>query len=225
MALSITSSVSNQNGGSGSLTLTIPTINSGDVVIVDVGPNRGPVTSLTSPNLTYTAHKVLNYGNSTNGIERWFAIANANLSNETVTVVQTLSFFNSGTAYSVSGANTSTPFDSGGPVGTVNGVSPPPASDPETITTANANTMVIATFRSASVSQPGAGTGFTAISSLAGSFFLSEYQLLSSAQTLSCGLASGNGTGTANGSILDAIVAAGVAPNPTASIRYLGWYA
>ena len=78
-------------------------------------------------------------------------------------------------------------------------------TDPLSITTTHANTMVIGSFRMNSTSTPTQGTGYTIISGA--NFLLSEYQIFSSTQS-GLSVTIGTGAGDANGCIADALVAA-----------------
>src|SRR4029077_15655690 len=126
-----------------------------------------------------------------------------------ITVTQTSSNFLGIKAYTVSGANTSAPFDSGGPrsnAGITDG-----ASDTISITTHNANAMIICGWRFDNTATPSVGTvgGTTAtqIAGLASSFQLAQELVVSSINTYSCKVGT-TGTGDSNGGIVDAIVAA-----------------
>lgn len=181
--------------------VTLSTTNSNDLIVVDVASNGSPVVSLTSAHLTFSPLHA-RAGTDPQDIERWFAVAASPLSSEVITVTVTGSgSFNSTTAYGISGANTASPWDSGGPQ--TSAASP---SDPISITTTNANTMAIATYRMANTGSPTNGTGFTQIAALAGSFAISEFKILSSIQTLSCTLNAG--AADAGAGIVDAVVAA-----------------
>lgn len=196
MALALDGSTSNTVTGPASLTLTLSTTSTNDVIVVDIAPNGAPIVSVTSSHLTFTRHAIV--GSNPFTLERWYAIAASTLSSEVITVTMTsagplLTAF----AYGISGANTSSPWDSGGPQTS--------GSDPLSITTANANTMVLATFRMGSTASPTAGSTFTSIAPIAG-FAISEYKIVSSIGTYSCTLTTG--AGNANGVIVDAVVAA-----------------
>lgn len=215
---SVTSSVANTNASSTTLTLVVPTINSGDIVIVDSGVTN-PMTSVTSPNLgTFTQHTQFN-----SRAYRHSKVAGSALTNETITITQSVSAaFISGQAASISGVNTSSPFDSAGPVtGTVT-----LGSSNVQITPTNNNTLIYAFFDMGGTASPTAGTSsaFVGISA-SGSFSITEYVVLATAGTINCTLTTGNGDVV--DFIVDALVPGSptVPPNPGASIRYLGWYA
>lgn len=184
------------NGGTTSIALSLTTSIANDLIVVDVSYNAGVVNSVSATGLTFTQHAT----NASPGIDRWAAVASSTFSGS-ITVSMSSTATAQATAYAISGANTSSPWDAGGPqILSGNNV-----SDPISITTHNANTMAIATWRMISQSTPTQGTGFTLISGA--DFALCEYQVLSSAQTLSCTI--GTGAGNANAGIADAVVAAG----------------
>lgn len=193
MPLSLGNSAHNTNGGATSITLTL-SYSSGSFIVCDITTNGPPITAVSSAALGAFTHHV---NSPSDAIERWHLVATSAQTNDTITVTQTTALFITADVYEIKGANTSSPYDSGGPQ-TSDG------PDPKSITTANANTMVIAAFRESSTASPTAGSGFTQISGA--DFQLTEYEILSSAQTLSC--TQTTGAGNSNGLIIDAIVAA-----------------
>ena len=179
------------------LTVSLTTTSTNDVIIVVAACNGGPVVSVTSPNLTFTRR-----GGTTGGfcIEEWWAPSSGTLSAEQIKVTQTTSGVLAVTAFGISGANTSTPYDthSGLPV-TANGSQP-------SVSTSNANDIILGMFRLTS-STGTIGSGFSSIEN--GDFMLVEYKIVSSTQTS----LSVTETGTNNGAIGDAIVQATAATN------------
>ena len=193
-------SVSNFTGTS--TTLTISTTNANDVIILDLLDGSGDSAAVvTSTSLTWTQHAIVNPVGNT--LERWFAIAASPLSGEVITVSGLSTVVTDISVYAISGANTVTPFDAGGPVTSTTG------PDPFSITTVNPNTMVIAQMLEGVVNPPTAGSGWTQIHSLF--FYITEFQVRSTAGTVSVTL--GTGAGDASGAVIDAIVQAS-APTP-----------
>jgi hypothetical protein len=179
------------NSTSTAVTLTY---SAGSVIIADVTANSGPVVSVVSTALgNFTIHATTAFGQST---ERWVLIAGSAQISDTITVTQSASNFMTIDCYEWKGVNTSSPYDSGGPV--------IQTTAPQSITTHNAATAVIALFRNNSTASPTSGSGFTQISGA--NFQLTEYQILASIQTLSC--TETTGTADVGGVILDALVQA-----------------
>ena len=117
-------------------------------------------------------------------LEIWYTKASAPMSAASISVVHptTVTFF-AVTAFGVTGANTSAPFDGAAVTG---------PSDPLSITTTVANDLVIAAYRSNTTSGPTAGTGMTQIG-ITGSYNVTEYRVASTAGTYSCPIAAGAG--------------------------------
>lgn len=204
-------------GSGANATITLSWTNSNDVIVVDfTDGNAGNVGTVSSPNLTWTRHTTTG---SAQTIERWYAIATIPLTSEVITISGLSGAFSRGTGVAITGADTSNPWNAGGPVLS------PGGPDPLSITPTVNNTMVLAYFTCNTPTSPGAG--FTTITAGAGDFSLEEYQPLPVAGVLSVTIGSG-GTGTASGGIVDAInpaPAAGVAwwdnqgPQPPAAAR------
>lgn len=183
-------------------TVTLTTTNATDVIVVFVLRNGGGHIAGITDNSGVTAawQSRVQMAAVTDGIEEWFTTSTGILTGATITFTWTggTPGFVTIDAFGVSGANTSSPFD-GSPVS-----SSANPSDPLTISTTHANTMVIAGFRESGASSPTAGAGFTTISGA--DFQLSEYQIFNSIQTnLSV---TQSPSGGSNGGIADAIVAA-----------------
>jgi hypothetical protein len=162
--------------------------------------NSATIASISGGGLTWTK-RISNA--AANPIELWTAQAVSALSSMVATITYSGSpSFESHDIFAFSGQDTSTKWDSNASVPGSLDVSP---ADPILVSTSNANDVIIACFRMASVASPTAGTGFTLIS---GADFLgSEYKIVSATQTnLSCGL--GTGVGDSNGSVVDALMAA-----------------
>lgn len=202
MALALDGSAENNSSGASSLTLTLTTSAANDVIIVCIAPNAGPVASVSSANVTYTKRSTNNLAGASFPEECWYGIASSPLSSEVITVTQQSSAFISAVAFGVSGANTSSPFDSHGPFT----ISAGPTD--LSVTTGVANTFIFGSYRFGSTSTPTAGAGFTRIGSAVLTFHLTEYQIVSTTQS-ALDVAIGTGAGNQNGGVGDAIVQAG----------------
>jgi hypothetical protein len=135
----------------------------------------------------------------------WAKFASSPLTSETITANITTSTFITMDAFGVSGTGqVSTVFD-GGPV-IQNG---PGITDPISITTSLASTMVIATFGLSAGPGNSAGSGFTAIGG-ATDWSVTEYQVLSSATTVTAALGTPN---VSNGACAVAIAGGGIIIN------------
>jgi hypothetical protein len=185
------------------LTTTVP----GDAIIVFVVNNFGGTVAVTSPHLVFTRRG--DAGASGNKIDEFYAIAPAALSSEVITVNFTSSAsYCSACAFAVKGIN-SGPFD-------LNASLPATATTaPQSISTTDANAMVIGGFRQNTTAAPGAASGFTLISGA--NYLASEYKTVTTAQS---GLSVGDAQNSdVNGAIADAIAAAPTSggPGPSAS--------
>lgn len=200
-----------QQGAGTSATITISTTNPNDFIILDFTDSVLFSTAVpTSANLTWSQHVHVDAGSSS--IMRFTAVAASPLTNEVIMIGTLGNGFTRGTCVAISGANTTSPFDAGGPVISTTG------PDPLSITTVNMNTMLVAYYPCNTPTSPGAG--FTTIHSAAGDFALSEYQILSAAGTTSVTIGAG-GNGTASSGIIDGIVAAAAAAPAALGIRGL----
>jgi uncharacterized glyoxalase superfamily protein PhnB len=192
---------------SGNVTLT--TANANDVIVVDVLSQRlqgGTISVADSANLIWHQRAVV--GNGPYSVYEYYAIAPTALSNDTITVnlIGGSTKLLDVNAFGVTGANTSSPFDSN--------VSSPvtPAASTGSISTGNANDFIFAGYAFSTTAVPGAGSGWTALNAN-GSNFLSEYQIVSKPQV---GLVATASATDETGGIVDAIVQAS---GPTATAR------
>lgn len=198
MALSLGNAAHNSGGASG-LTATI-SYNSGSILVVDATSNGTSAEAVASTALgALTKHATGGSIGADQIVTRFVKFPTSAQTNDTITFTGAGTSFVTIDAYEIRGADTSSPFDSGGPVTTA-------GPDPASITTANANVMVIAAFRQSSAASPTQGTGFTKISGA--NFQLTEYKILSSTQTLSC---TEGASGDSNGIVIDAIKQAAAA--------------
>lgn len=179
-----------------SATITISTTNP-SVIVLDFTDQTSNSTAVpTSAHLTWVHHAD---GSPASGsIRRFYAIASSALTNEVITI-GTIASFSRGTASAYNGVNTSSPWDSGGPVTSA-------GPDPLNITIANAVTMLYAYFTCTTPTNP--GTSWSTVHTASGDFAIAEDQATTVTGTYSASLGTG-GTGTASGIIVDALVASG----------------
>ena len=207
----------------------ISTVNPNTVIIVDIENNPVGATGIaqvSSPTLgiftLHASHVVT--GGSPQGIYRFYAIASSPLTDEVITITLTSlehGGFLSAIAYAVSYANTSSPFDSGGPV---TGGNQSDGVDPLSITTTNPTTIVLGTYREGSPvsdAQGLEGAGYTQIGGTNNGYLLTEYKVVESAGIYSV-TQSGAAVGKANGGIVDAIVSL-YQPNTPTTNGFVGW--
>jgi hypothetical protein len=195
--LSLDGSANNFGSGT-SISTTLTTTNANDVIIVGVAVNDTTITSVFGGGLTWN----LRAQNGASGfpIYEWYAIAPSPLSGVTITVNFAGSAgFTAISAFGISGASTSSPFD------THSGIPVTGNPDPLSISTSNANDFIFGLFRMGSTASPTSGSGWTQIPTAV--FQLSEYQIVSTPQT-SLGVTIGTGVGDASGGIGDAVVKA-----------------
>jgi hypothetical protein len=191
-------------GGTPTVTYTLTTSHANDIIIVASESNGTIITGVTGPGLTFTRRAL----NTTQTVEEWSAVASAPLSSApiVITYASSGSFF-SACAFAISGADTSTIWDSNVGLPVTGGT----AADP-TVSTTNANDIIIGIFRFGSTSDPTPGAGWTTIVAPAGGFFLVQYKIVSAPQS-GLTVAVGTGSGDENGYIVDAVVQAGGSPS------------
>ena len=191
----------NTSSSVSSAAVTLTTANAHDVIILDVAENGTSVSSI-SDTAGLTWHQVAVAGTSPDLIYQYYAIANSALSGDAITV----HFSGSANyldlnAFGISGANTSAPFDSNASLAATSNSSTVSAS------TSNANDLIFAAYRFGGLPTATAGSGWTAISAPSSDYYLSEYQVVSSAQT---GLVATASPSNENGGIVDAVIQATV---------------
>jgi len=185
--------------------VALTTKNADDVIILEIVQNGTTVSSVSdTADLTWNVRAVAGTGPYT--IYEYYAIAPNALSADAITVdfAGTASYVDLN-AFGISGANTSSPFDTSVPV--------TPATSTGTVTTSNADDLVFASYRFTSDATPSAGPSWTAINA-SGGYYLSEYQITSAPQT---GLVATASTADENGGIVDSIVQANL-PVTTATM-------
>ena len=188
--LSIDGSAVQVSNSTGTLTAAISTSNVNDIIIAHIESNGGLVSSVTGGGLTWNFRSRSTGGNQ---IEIWYATSTGTLSSASITATLPTVNFGTMTIFAVTGGKLSAPFDGSSVVSTT------VPGDPLSITTTAADTMVIGGFRHGGATT--AGSGFTSLASA--NFALSEYKILSSAQTLSVAVTS---AGSTNGGVVDALV-------------------
>lgn len=195
--------------------LSLTTSSANDIICVASAENSGSISSIVAIGLTFTKRAI-----STGGqfIEYWTAVASSALSSLVITVNYSAVSFTTVCAFGISGADTTTKFDSNAVLPVVNS-----SSTITTLSTTAANTMLLSFYRQGGTASPAAGSGFTAIAAQAGGFALFQYKIVSSAQTnVSCGKDGGTTNGDANGGIADAILAASAAAYNPYYYRMIG---
>lgn len=175
-----------------STTATLTTTQANDVIILFGEANSGPLTAV-SDTASLTWHHRADTNSTGNDIEEWYAVASSALSADIITATQTASAFMTIDTFGVSGANTTSPFDSSAVTST---------TDPVSISTTHANTMVIGGSRQHTDSTCTAGSGYTLISGA--DYNAVEYQLLTGPRNLS--VTWGSCVGNSNGMIGDTLV-------------------
>ena len=182
------------------------TANANDVIILNIAENGTTVSTISdTAGLTWTLKAVAGSASGT-PLYQYYAIAPNALSADTITVnftgVQPYVDLN---AFGISGANTSSPFDTNT---SLPGTS---ASGTVSATTSSANDLIFATYRFGSTSSPNSGSGWNTINA-SGNYYLSEYQIVSATQA---GLVATASAADENGGIVDAVVAATLSTGPT----------
>ena len=180
--------------GSTSAVITLSTTKTNDVILVGITSNGSNATITIGD----TAGLIWNLrAQSTGGaapLKLYYAVSSGILTNDTITVSDATSAFTSATAVAVNGANTGAPFDPNGALPSID------VGGASTITTTNANTILLGVVRMVNPATPSPGSGWTNAST-SGLYFLFEYQFVTSTQSGT----SVTYTGTSNGSIGDAV--------------------
>lgn len=182
--------------GSPSATLTLTTTASPDVIVVSCAYNgASSVTSVAGSGLTFT-HRAKAGGSQY--IDEWYAIASSPLSSEVITVTFSGSTsYNACTAFGISGANSTAPYDTNSVLPVIS------TATPTTFSTSNANDIILGLTRTTSAASPTPISGWTAVYAPTGGYFIAQYEIVSTVQSS----ASYAGPAT-NGTIVDAVVQA-----------------
>ncbi len=185
-----------------STTLSLTTANANDVIIAVVAVNTTTVSTISSAHLNFTLRKREQVSGGPYYLDVWYAVAPVALSAEAITVTLSAALgspypYCTVDIFGVSGANTSTIFDSNSSL--------PAAvqSGDVKLSTSNANDFILGAYRMATIPSPTAGTGWTQISGA--NYQLVEYQIVSSVQS-SLDVAIGTGSGNDDAGIGDAIM-------------------
>lgn len=181
----------------------LTTTHTNDVIIVEFAALASGTPALTisdTAGLTWTQRAVTDPLGFI-PVYEYYAVSTGTLSGDVITITfgASTSSFTVGTAVAISGGNTTTPYD-------VNASLPDPGqTDPGTVSTTAASTIIFMGLRSSNAS-PTPGTGWTQLVNSTGSeYWIWEYQIVSSAQTnLSVTLGSGT-AGSGIGYIADAV--------------------
>lgn len=197
MAIAINGTPGHANASATTVAAAVTTTSAALIVAV-VTTNGGPITGVSGGGLSWARHANVT-GGSAEYLELWTAEAASPLSAVTMTATNTFSSFCTLDVFGVSGYDTADIFDNDASVPNTG------VSDPRTISTALADTMIIGAFRFAGTPSPTAGSGYTAISGA--DYQLTEYQVVSSTQS-GLSVTVGTGVGNANGGIATAIRAA-----------------
>lgn len=201
MALALESTPKHANGSGTSLALpAFSTSQACRLYLAVLWNSDVTVTGITGGSLTWTRRASQDNGSNTR-IELWSAPATGAVSSEIYAVnFSGSSSFATADVFAFSGQDTSgTPFDSNASVPAKS------ATDPVSISTDNADDVIVACFRESSTANPTEGSGFTKISGA--DYLLTEYKIVAATQSsLSC--AQGTGAGDSNGCIADALKAA-----------------
>jgi hypothetical protein len=189
-------------GAGSSTTLSLTTANANDVVIAVVTVNTTTVSKISSAHLNFTLRKREQVSGGPFYLEVWYAVAPAALSAEVITVTLSAALgspypYCGVNIFGVSGANTSTIFDSN--------PSLPAAvqSGDVKLSTSNANDFIFGAYRFGSTPSPTAGAGWRQIPGAG--YQLVEYQIVSATQS-NLDVAIGTGSGDVAAGIGDAIM-------------------
>jgi hypothetical protein len=199
MALALDGSVHGNVGTGTTLSVSLTTTNSNDVIIVQGYTTPGPISSVTSSGLTF--NKRISYAASNGTTEIWYAVATSPLTNQSITVNVPTTTYTTIDAFGISGANTTTIFDSNTGLPATNTGSN--VNINVNISTNNPDDFIYAVVEESGGQTSTPSSGFSQIQNA--DFQLSEYQIVSTTQSnLNVGLGTGE-TGTVI--IVDAIIA------------------
>jgi hypothetical protein len=191
MTLAIDGAVSGLNGSYPPTTFNLVTTQDNDVLIVTAGSfdsgGYKTVTGITSnPALTWTLRKRVQYihGSAYQNFEEWYAVWT---SHGTISITVAVSGAPNvqgwtGIAFGISGADTTTIFDSNAganPSAGGDGTSNPSVN----ITTSNAHDMIVGLLYKYNVGTPTVGSGFTLIVSCVNNLEHGEYKVVTATQS------------------------------------------
>jgi hypothetical protein len=173
---------------SNSVSVTLTTTHSPDVIYVVVGADQGTINTPTASGLTFTKRTEADGTNAR--VATFYAIATSPLSSKSITVRDSSSSNLEIVVFGISGANTVTPFDSNANALKTNTGSGTSASVTG-VSTSNANDFIIGALAARTDSSASQGSGFTLITQNAwknnqNNLVLdtaSEYKIVSSTQS------------------------------------------
>lgn len=200
-----------------SQTLTLTTSSTNDVVLVGIEVNGTTISSVTSAHLTFTQRAITTAAGTQDAYE-FKAIASTALSSEVVTInCSGAAMFLSAAGFAISGADTSTVWDSNASL---------PATSTTVIpsmSTSNANDFLVALVRCSGAANCIAGTGWSALAGGSGGWFTAEYQIVSATQSsITPTINYNGGTSGTNGAIADAVIQAGSSPGACPCQMFMG---
>lgn len=213
--ITIDGSASNRCGTSSSCATSLTTSSSPDVVYVsfDIGSGGIPSASCSSTHLTFTQRAAYLPSGGISMVT-FYAVASSTLSSESITCSISSSHNLVVMAWGISGANTSTIFDSNASLPATNGADGTDTSGSVTISTSNANNFLIGSIGIAgSKCTPTGTSGFTWIGTCQNApTGYSEYEIVSSTQSgLNVGFSWSGGAAFAM--IADAVMQYSAAPS------------
>lgn len=188
-------------------TLALPAVSTtgyNEPIVVLSAQNGGTdISSVTSPHLTFTKRA---QANTTHDIEEWVATSSSPLSSEVITITYVSApAYGEACAFGVLGTPASGYYDTNASLPVANNT----AANPTFSTTA-AITLVFGAVRFVNTATGTPGVGWTSIYAPSSGYFVAQYKVFSAPQTGTT-FTIGTGSGDENGSIVDAVVAAGAA--------------
>ena len=174
---------------------TLTTTSTNDYIIATITTNQGPLTSVVGSTLGAFTRLIAfqDAGAPAHTVEIWAKFSATAKTSEVITATNVLAGFATMDVFGVKNSGqTGLWLDNNSPVKGI--------GDPVSVTTYAAITLVIAAFR-CNTASPTAGSGFTTLSGA--DYHLTEYKILTSAQSLSCTMTVG--VGTADGGVVVAI--------------------
>jgi hypothetical protein len=201
LALDGTAHFESTNLGGASCTLSLTTKNANDVIVAAVMANGATVSSISSTHLNFVLRKREQAADGLSDyLELWHAVGSVALSSESITVKLSGNVtYCTVDVFGISGANTSTIFDSNSSL--------PAAvqSGDVKLSTSNAHDFILGAYRMGHTPTPTAGAGWTRISG--SNYQLVQYQIVTATQS-NLDVAIGTGSGDDNAGIGDAIMGA-----------------
>ena len=163
--------------GGTSLTLTLPTTYTNEVVYVSVVTYGGYSTTVSGSGLSWTRQAFVTYSSTTIREETWYAVQ-PTIGSTTINIAVSGSAYTAAVAFGVSGANTASPFDVPSVTNTGSSIT---AS--ATITTTNANDLIVGSVGIDGTGTVNVGSGYNLILTQAstGREISTEYKTVASA--------------------------------------------